>query len=554
MRGRLTVSQFFVYRRAIAWTLLVATLVWGIYAYHAMPQRHDPQIEVRSGVVLTIYPGASAVEVEQEPTRKVEKKLAENPAVEHVRSVSRQSLSVVFVDLFDTTKSAEPVWQDLDNKLAAMTDLPTAGGVPLRPRLNKDFGDTVAVMLTVSSPPVSDFEVEQRAAVIARRIASVRDSRAGGRRDRRVSGVLIHPSALDSTLVERLARSALHALGKAGVAEDGEYVGMLGAGVIDFRLPAGVDATRARQELRRWQDGAVGAGLGQPDIWPGVLVESPQDLARELRRHCQCEPGGVARYSYEELRRFADIIQDRLRHSPRVGKIEQLGVVDQAVYVYMSGRRVGSSALDLRSLAQRLAQRNLDVPGGSFELRGQSLTVKPSGKLAGAADPMDVVVSEREGYPVYLRDMAEVVRGYEDPPRELNFRTTKDDSGVLTTTRAITLAVRQVKGTQVHEFSRDVDGALKSLAGVLPDDLRVERTSDEPAQVELRIHEFEDCLLEAIVIVVVVAMVFMEWRCALIVAVSIPVTLAMTLGFCAALGNDLQQVSIAALVRARASG
>ena len=57
MSRRLTTAQFFVYKRPIAWTLLLATAVWGVYAYLAMPQRHDPQIQVRSGVVLTMYPG-----------------------------------------------------------------------------------------------------------------------------------------------------------------------------------------------------------------------------------------------------------------------------------------------------------------------------------------------------------------------------------------------------------------------------------------------------------------------------------------------------------------
>ncbi|HEY2158449.1 MAG TPA: efflux RND transporter permease subunit, partial [Isosphaeraceae bacterium] len=489
-----------------------------------------------------------AVEVEQELTRKVEKKLAENPAVEHVRSISRQGLSVVFVDLYDTIMDAEPVWQDLDNKLAAMTDLPTSGDRTVRPHLDKDFGDTVAVMLTVSSPPVSDFEVERRAEVIARRLATARDARPPGSRDRRMSGVLVHPAGLDPALVERMARSALQTLTERGAAEDGEYVGMLGAGAIDFRRPPGVDEARVRRELELWEGGAVGAGLGHPDVWPGVAVGPLGELAGELRRRGQQEPGGVARYTYEELRRFADTIQDRLRQSPRVGKIEQLGTVDEAVYLYMSGRRVGSSELDLDSMAKRLAQRNLDVPGGTFELADQSLTVKPTGKLGGPADLRDIVVGTRDGSPIYLRDMAEVVRGYEDPPRKLNFRTVKAEDGTLSTTRAITLAVRHVKGTQVQEFSRDIDAALASLAGLLPDDLRVERTSNEPEQVRLKIDEFIDCLIEAVVIVVVVSLLFMEWRSALIVALSIPIAVAMTLGFCAALGIDIQQVSIAALV------
>ncbi|WP_165220148.1 efflux RND transporter permease subunit [Aquisphaera insulae] len=552
---RLTVAQFFVYRGPIAWTLLVATLAWGAYAYTAMPQRQDPLIQIRSGVVLTSYPGASAQEVELELSRKVEKRLAENPAVEHVRSVSRQDLSVVFVDLYDSTKDAQEVWHDLEGKLAAMSDLPTVGGVPLRPRLDKDFGDTVALMLTLSSPPVPDFEIDRHAEAVARRLAEVRTARPEGLRDRRASVVLVHPAGLDPSLVERLGRAFLRDLAGRKIAEDGRFVGMLGAGAIDVRLAPGVDRGRLDAELTRWKAETLAAGLGHPDIWPPAIVESLDDLPAALRRAVRDEPGGVARYSYEQLHRFADRIQDRLRQSPRVGKIELLGVVEEAVYLYLSGRRLGASGLDMQTLGRLLAARNLDVPGGEVELSRGSLVVKPTGKLLGHADLADIVVDGKDGYPVYLRDLAEIVRGYEDPPRALNFRSVKGEPGAgadrpapLITTRAVTLAVRHVKGTHIADFSRDVDAALESLRGVLPADLRVERTSDEAERVERKIHEFDDCLIEAVVIVVVVALLFMEWRSALLVALSIPITLAMTLGACAAVGIDLQQVSIAALI------
>ncbi|QEH32535.1 Cobalt-zinc-cadmium resistance protein CzcA [Aquisphaera giovannonii] len=568
--GRLTIAQFFVYRQAIAWTLLVATLAWGVYAYSAMPQRQDPLIQIRSGVVLTAYPGASALEVEQELTRKVEKKLAENPAVEHVRSISRQGLSVVFVDLYDTTKDAEEVWHDLDGKLAAMPDLPSSGGAPVRPRLDKDFGDTVAVMLTLSSPPVPDSEIDRHAEVVARRLAEVRARADRGRLSgepapttaaRRASVVLVHPSGLDPALVERLGRSFLRDLAERKVADDGQFVGLRGAGAIDVRLAPGVDRRRLEEELTSWKAETLAAGLGHPDIWPPVVVESLDDLAAELRRAVRDEPGGVARYSYEQLHRFADRIQDRLRQSPRVGKVEQLGVVDEAIYLYLSGRRLGASGLDMQAIGRLLAARNLDVPGGEVQLNRGSLVVKPTGKLLGQADLEDIVVDGKDGYPIYLRDLAEIVRGYEDPPRMLHFRTVKEEARAeigkaadtagphpLTTTRAVTLAVRHVKGTHIADFSRDVESALQSLKGVLPGDLRVERTSDEAERVERKIHEFDDCLIEAVAIVVVVALLFMEWRSALLVALSIPITLAMTLGACAAMGIDLQQVSIAALI------
>jgi len=571
----MTVSQYFVYKRPIAWTLLIATAIAGVASYRSMPQRQDPVIQVRSGLVTTSYPGASPVEVEQEVSRRIEQRLAENPAVEHVRSTNRQGLSVVFVDLYDTTRNAEAIWQDLDNKLAGMTDLPTVAGAMIRPKLDKDFGDTVAVMLTLTSPPISDFEVDRRASSIASQIQAARVGRPADPREQRCSAVLIHPSTVDPNLTERLARSCLDHLVERGFAEDGLTLSTLGAEVVDFRLPTGRTLTTLQAEVDRWQADTIGIGLGHPDIWPSVLIADPNDLAAALKQHCQREPGGVARYSYEEMHRFADRIQDRLRQSIKVGKIEQIGVLNESVFLYHSNRRLSSFGIDLAQLATRLQQRNTVEPGGTVELPRQNLTVKPTGKLKGDGDLGSVVIDVRNGAPLYLRDLVEVVRGYEDPPRVLNFRTIKADAEHsparldaepveergkiaspapnapkqdLWTTRAITLAVRHVKGTQIADFSREVDAGLASLREVLPADLRIERTSDEPERVRFKIHEFNDCLAEAIAIVVLVALVFMEWRSALIIALSIPITLAMTFAFCAVLGVDLQQISIAALI------
>jgi multidrug efflux pump subunit AcrB len=575
----MTTSQYFVYKRPIAWTLLIFTMIWGLYSYRKMPQRQDPMIQVRSGVVLTTYPGASAVEVEQEVSRKIEKVMSENSAVEHVRSISRQGQSSVFIDLYDTTKNAEQIWQDLNNRLEAINDLPTVAGQVLRPKLNKDFGDTVATMLTISSPPISDFEIEQRAVSIGRKIDEFRASRPENLRDRRYSGVLVFPSSVSPDFIERLGRSALQDLAEKGLIDDGQIVPILGAGVVDFRLRDGVDQAKVLAAIEVWELETIGAGLSHPDIWPGLLVQNTRDLADLMKKRVQEVPGGVARYTHEDLHKFADLIQDRLRQSPKVGKIEQLGVQQETVFLYFSNRRLAQLGIEPLSLAGQLGYRNINMPGGSVELPEQTINVKPSGPYRKEAEIGETVIEVRDGYPLYLRDLAEVVRGYEDPARMLNFRTVKSDvnhpptaldavmpefgasleaehekgskpSGPtrLWTTRAVTLAVTHVKGTQIAEFGRDMDETLASLKGVLPDDIRVERTSDEPFEVHRKIDLFKDCLLEAVLIVIVVSLVFMEWRSALLVALSIPITVAMTLGFCAMLGIDIQQISIAALI------
>ncbi|WP_437188324.1 efflux RND transporter permease subunit [Planctomicrobium sp. SH668] len=571
----MTISQYFVYRRPIAFTLLVFTLIAGYAAFYRMPQRQDPVIQIRSGLIMTVYPGADAVEVEQEVSRRIEKKMAENPAVEHVRSLNRQGLSAVFVDLYDTTKNAEAIWQDLDNKLSSMTDLPSIDGVMVKPTLDKDFGDTVAVMLTISSPPVSDLEVEQRAQAISSRIAVEREKFPAPAGFRRLSSVVIYPTAVDANLIERLGDANLMTLAENQTVTDGEMYSLPGATVLDVLVSNDVSLETVKTQLAAWTD--VGKELRHPDVWPGVVVENPSDLTDELKRVSQRQPGGISRYSYEELRRFADTIQDRLRQSTKIGKIEQLGVVGERIDLYFSNHRMTQYGIDISQIAKRLQERNFTVPGGTVDLPNNNLAVKPSGKLTTEAELGDIVIEVRDGVPLYLRDLFDISRGYEDSPRILNFYTRKfsasspptqprpenevkdshghsvsqtssDDPKELWTERSITLAVRQVKGTQIADFSTEIDKGLASLKGVIPEDLWIERTSNEPERVHFKIHEFIHCLIEAIVIVIFVCLLFMEWRSALIIALSIPITLALTFLICAMLGVDLQQISIAALI------
>jgi len=94
-----------------------------------------------------------------------------------------------------------------------------------------------------------------------------------------------------------------------------------------------------------------------------------------------------------------------------------------------------------------------------------------------------------------------------------------------------------------------VDAALHDLRQRLPPDLVLARTSDQPKQVEENIELFMHSLFEAVVLVVIVSLIgFWEWRSALLMALAIPVTLAMTFGMMDVLGIDLQQVSIASLI------
>ena len=105
------------------------------------------------------------------------------------------------------------------------------------------------------------------------------------------------------------------------------------------------------------------------------------------------------------------------------------------------------------------------------------------------------------------------------------------------------------EGEQIAQFARDVQAKLAVTNRLLPSDLIIASTSDQPRQVKENIDLFMEALYEAIALVVIVSLIgFWEWRSAVLMAISIPITLAMTFAFAHVLGVDLQQVSIATLI------
>ena len=122
----------------------------------------------------------------------------------------------------------------------------------------------------------------------------------------------------------------------------------------------------------------------------------------------------------------------------------------------------------------------------------------------------------------------------------------READGLLKPSASVLVAVEMKAGNIIRDFKTTVLAKIESLE--LPEGVRVITVSDQPATTAHRIGEFLRCFIEAVIVVVLVALLLMDWRTALVVAVAIPLTIAMTLGGMAALGVPLQQISIAALI------
>ncbi len=534
-------AKFFTETPQVSWVLLFVTLFWGVYAYTAMPKRKDPEVKVRKALAVCAWPGASAEEVEQQVTRKIEEKMAQNSRVETIESISRSNVSVVYLAVDEQVTDIGKELDDVRLKLDSIRNLPEGAG-PIE--FVKDFGDTAALMLTVASPKSNDVALRAQAQALEQSIVQARARAAGENRATLVMGV---PASLTAKQLnwarDELAQQVLKQGWQQGWSK---AVPLEGPDFIGIDLPGEIEDAALLGAARKLIEERLQATGFQADLRPPVIIRKTGEIPDRLR-----EAAGD-RYSYRELDDFTSLIMRTLQTVPMVSKVTRSGVLKENIFIEYSQERLAGYGLQPSKLAQVLRARNATLPGGQLEVQGKTLGINPSGEFHNERELGDVLVTASPtGSPVYLRDMAEISRGYESPPRYLNFYTWQDPQGRWQRSRAITLAVQMRPGEQIARFGQAVDEALANLKPLLPDDLMLARTSDQPLQVAENIGLFNQSLLEAIVLVVLVALVgFREWRSAMLVAISIPLTLALTFGMMHLVGVDLQQVSIASLILA----
>lgn len=536
-------ARYFTESRHVAWVVLVATIIWGLLSYAWMPKRKDPEIPVRVAAAIVAWPGAAAEKLEQLVTRKVEEKLAENAKVEHIDSTTRTGVAVITVQLQENVKDPGREFDDLKMKLDTLAGSFPPGVQPIQ--FLKDFGDTTALMLTVSSPRAGDVELQLRAAQIEKGIAGVRaNARPPAAGSKRTSLVYSFPSSVDPRPLRRILDQMGQFAEQQGFATDIRFFEGAGYFGIDGETNQSEEQIRAGS-LRFLRDRMNTAEI-HPDVWRAFIVFDPKETEQKL--HDVAE----ARYSYRELDEFTDALKKRLQGVSEVAKVTRAGVLPEVVYLDYSQERVSAygfaNNITVRDL---IGARNITAPGGVIEAQGKKLAVDPSGELKSEKEIGDILMptTSTTSSPVYLRDVFDVERGYESPPRYLNKYTFRQKDGSWSRTRAVTLAVFMRSGMQIGAFGKAVDAAIADAKQLLPDDLIIARTSDQPRQVSESVNLFMTSLYEAVALVVFIALIgFWEWRSAAVLALSIPLTLFMTYGVMYLLGIDLQQISIASLI------
>ncbi len=392
--ARFNISRWALDHPALTRYLMIVLLLMGVGAYFQLGQDEDPPFTFRAMVVRTYWPGASAQQVAEQVTDKLERTLQEVPYADKIRSYSKPGESQIIFQINDSSRASEVsnVWYTVRKKIGDMQHTLPKG--VQGPFFNDDFGDVYGVIYALS-----------------------------------------------------------------------------------------------------------GEGFSQA-----------------------------------ELKDFADSVRQQLLRVPDVAKVELFGVQDEKIYIELSQKRLSQLGLDMGQVLGQLGQQNAIENAGTVQTPLDEVQVRVGGQFNALDDVRAMPIRGSSGRQLRLSDIAEVRRGYADPPSVKVLHQGKD---------VIALGVSMAKGGDIIRLGKALQAATERMATELPAGVQLANVQDQPRAVATSVNEFVKVLIEAVVIVLAVSFIalglhkrsgqnpwwrrwYIDPRPGLVVGITIPLVLSVT--------------------------
>ena len=244
--------------------------------------------------------------------------------------------------------------------------------------------------------------------------------------------------------------------------------------------------------------------------------------------------------SYRELKGYMDDLSDRLRRIESVSNLRPYGVQQEQISVYADPERLAAYGIGEKTLSAALAAQGLTPLGGSVSNAETETPIHIAPSLAGEWEVAELIVwSDPEGHVLRVKDVARVVREYDDPDSYIR------NNGH----RCVLLSLEMQAGNNIVEYGREVDEVLHAfIEEELPADVSVQRIADQAKVVGDSVHSFLRDLFVAMAIIIVVMMFLFPLRSAIVAALTIPMSTFISVGMMYLCGIPLNTVTLAALV------
>ena len=243
--------------------------------------------------------------------------------------------------------------------------------------------------------------------------------------------------------------------------------------------------------------------------------------------------------TYRELDEYMDVLQERLRRIPSVGRMSVSGLRKEQISIYIDPERLSQYGLGEKTLSLALMQKGFATTGGRVNTEGYTCPIYVAKSLNTLYDvQQQIIYTDPQGNNIRLKDVARVVKEY--PQMESSITNNGK--------KCILLSVEMKKGQNIVKMGEDINAVLDNFQKELPQDVSLFRITDQSQVVGDSVVNFLRELLIAILAVVLVVMILLPMRVALVAASTIPITIFISLGLFQAFGIELNTVTLAALI------
>ena len=393
----MNIAKFSIERRVTTLVLTFVMLGVGLLSYDGLSRLEDPEFTIKEALIITSYPGASAAEVEEEVTDRLEKAAQQMGQLKFIESKSDRGLSTITVTIKDKyqKEDLQQVWDELRRKIGDVQEhLPPGAGTSV---VVDDYGDVYGIFVAI------------------------------------------------------------------------------------------------------YGDG----------------------------------------YSYAEIKDVVDMLRKELLLVRDVGKIDTFGERVESVYVELNRDRMSQLGISDDAIINELRQKNVVTDAGRVKVGSEFITINPTGEVTSVKQFESILISSGGDEQIYLRDVANVRRGYVDPQDHLIRYDGRE---------AIGLGISTVAGGNVVKMGEALEARLEELRGRIPVGVEAGVVSSQSEAVTIAINGFVTSLLQAVAIVIVVLLFFMGLRSGILIGFVLMVTIAGTFIFMSPMEVALERISLGALI------
>lgn len=242
--------------------------------------------------------------------------------------------------------------------------------------------------------------------------------------------------------------------------------------------------------------------------------------------------------SDRQLRDYVEDVREQVLRVPNVGRVDLLGVQEEVIFLEFSVQKLSAYGLNQLAIIGALQAQNAVTNSGVIQAGAERVAIRVGGGFTSEDSIRNINLRVGETF-FRLADVATISRGYQDPPSAM-FRYNGEP--------AIGLAVGMVAGSNLLVFGEALTEAIDHAVRDLPIGISLFKVSDQPYVVEHAVDHFVRSLLEAVAIVLAVSFVSLGLRAGFVVALAIPLVLAITFFVMQYLGISLQRISLGALI------